>query len=297
MEAQLTNPRFMVFKAILVCVIALLLDELLGNPDHVSSTFVAILCLSPTVLIGVRNAWAQLLGSLVGGLWGTVANLLSLNPLVGLPLAVGAAIASCFGLRINQGYPVAAFTALFMILVQQATPIETFEVRLLALLIAAISSFMVNTLVSAMIYRSIYQDRLKKVEEFVYDSLLPVIEGNQLLADQGFDLLGILQGQLRNTLAELKLRRAWKTHAKIQLILVRTQHLNYLLHLVWDLAWLLREEKIPQHEVAAFIAWIRHPDPDNFPFLADPLLGVQKRIMHVLSQLESNRGDMLADSL
>lgn len=285
METRLSNPSFMVLKAVLSCAIALLLDQLLGNPDHVTSTFVAVLCISPTVLIGVRNAWAQIVGSLVGGLWGTLANLLVLAPIVGLPLAVGASIASSFALRLGEGYPVAAFTALFMILVQQATPVATFQTRFLALLIAAVSSFVVNALVSAMLYRSIYHERLAKVESFVFDSLLEIIEGNQIKADEGFDLLGILQAQLRNTQAELRLRHAWKTLAEINVLLVRTQRLNYLLHLVWDLAWLFREEGVPQHEVVAFVGWIRQPDSEHFPFLPDPLLGVQKRIVHVLSQL------------
>lgn len=281
----------MVGKATLVCALALLLDALLGNRDHVTSTFVAVLCMSPTVLIGVRNAWAQVVGSLVGGIWGTLANLLGLLPLVGLPLAVGASIASAFALRLGEGYPVAAFTALFMILVHQGTPLATFQNRFLALFIAAVSSFVVNAAVSAMLYRGIYRERLLKVETFVFDSLLPVIEGDQRRADEGFDLLAILQGQLRNTLAELKLRRDWKTHTEIQALLARTQQLNYLLHLVWDLAWLLREEKVPQHEVVAFVGWIRKPDPAHFPFLPDPLLGVQKRIVHVLGQLHAAPAD------
>lgn len=286
METRLSNPAFIVLKAALACAIALLLDTLLDNPDHVTSTFVAVLCITPTVLIGVRNAWSQIASSLIGGVWGMLSNLLALTPLLGLPLAVGAAIASAFALRVGAGYPVAAFTALLMILVPQGTPIETFNTRFLALFIAAISSFVVNAGVSAMLYRRTYKARLAKVENFVFDSLLPVIEGDQALADQGFDLLSILQGQLRNTLAELKLRRAWKTYHKIQPMLVRTQRLNYLLHLIWDLAYLLREEGVPQHEVAAFIAWIRKPDPDHFPFLPDALLGVQKRIVHVLGQLD-----------
>ncbi|MEZ0371677.1 MAG: aromatic acid exporter family protein [Candidatus Sericytochromatia bacterium] len=292
METRLTNPFFMALKAVPACAIALALDQLLGNPDHVTSTFVAVLCMSPTVLIGVRNAWAQVIGSLVGGLWGTLANLLGVDAMIGLPLAVGAAIGSTFALRISEGYPVAAFTALFMILVQQATPIDTFETRFLALFIAAVSSFVVNAGVSALIYRRIYRERLDKVECFVFDSFLPVIEGDLDRADQGFELLGILQGQLRNTLAELALRRAWKTHDELKPMLVRTQRLNYLLHLVWDLAWLFREQEVPQHEVVAFIGWIRKPDQAHFPFLPDPLLGVQKRIVHVLSQLEEGaRGE------
>lgn len=285
METRLTNPAFMVLKAALACALALGLDQLLGNPDHVTSTFVAVLCMSPTVLIGIRNAWAQIVGSFVGGLWGTLSNLLGLTPIVGLPIAVGAAIGSAFALRISEGYPVAAFTALFMILVHQATPLATFQTRFLALLIAAVSSFVVNAGVSAMLYRSIYKERLFKVESFVFDSLLPVIEGDLQRADEGFDLLGILQSQLRNTLAELSLRRAWKTHDELKQMLIRTQRLNYLLHLIWDLAFLFREEKVPQHEVVAFIGWIRKPDAEHFPFLPDPLLGVQKRIVDVLSQI------------
>lgn len=286
MQTRLSNPAFIVLKAALACAIALSLDALLGNPDHVTSTFVAVLCISPTVILGVRNAWDQIASSLVGGIWGILAILLGLAPIVGLPVAVGASIASAFALRVGSGYPVAAFTALFMILVPQDTPVETFNTRFLALFIAAVSSFVVNALVSAMLYRSIFKERLSKVETFVFDSLLAVIEGDQAIADQGFDLLAILQGQLRNTLAELVLRRAWKTHAEIQPMLIRTQRLNYLLHLIWDLAYLLREEGVPQHEVAAFIAWIRKPDPEHFPFLPDALLGVQKRIVHVLGQLD-----------
>lgn len=275
-------------KATLACVLALLLDQLLGNRDHVTSTFVAVLCLSPTVLIGLHNAWAQLVGSFVGGIWGTIANLLGLVPLIGLPLSVGASIATAFALRLGEGYPVASFTALFMVLIHQGTPLATFQNRFLALFIAAVSAFVVNTGVSAMLYRSTYRERLAKVETFVFDSLLYLIEGDLKRADEGFDLLGILQGQLRNTLAELKLRRAWKTHAELEVLLIRTQRLNYLLHLVWDLAWLFREEKVPQHEVVAFIGWIRQPDSEHFPFLPDSLLGVQKRIVHVLRQLDEH---------
>lgn len=288
-ENQLSNPLFIVLKALLACAVALSLDQLLGNPDHVSSTFVAVLCISPTVLIGLRNAWAQVLGSLVGGLWGTWAALLGLPFEVGVPLAVAASVASSFVLKISTGYPVAAFTALFVILVPRETPIATFETRLLALGIAGISSFLINAAVSAMLYRSIYHRRLHKLEHFVFNSLPAVLHGNRQLADSGFSLLATLQQQLRQTLQELSLRRAWKTHAEIERMLQRTQHLTYLLHLVWDLAYLHAEAGVALEESDGFLAWVRDPDSRPFPFLPDPLLGVQKRMVHVLSQLDANR--------
>lgn len=286
METQLSNPLFIVLKVTLACSVALLLDQALGNPDSVSSTFVTVLCISPTVLIGLRNAWAQMLGSLVGGLWGTAANFLDWPVLIALPLAVGGAVATSFGLRIASGYPVAAFTALFLILVQRGTPLETFETRFLALFIALVSSFLINALVSAMLYRDIYRRRLEKVEQHVFSSLPEVIAGQQAAADKGFELLGILQQQLKRTLFELKWRRAWKTHAEISRLLQRTRLLSYLLHLVLDLSYLQHERPVDQEDVQNFVRWIQAPGSTDFPFLPDTYLGLQRRILHVLQKLE-----------
>lgn len=286
METQLSNPRFIVFKVTLACAIALLLDRLLGNPDSVSSTFVTVLCISPTVLIGLRNGWAQIVSSLIGGLWGTAANLMGAPILVGLPLAVGGSVGSSFLLRVSSGYPVAAFTALFMILVQYHDPLFTFQNRFLALFIALVSSFVVNALVSAMLYRSIYRQRLDKVEDFVYHSLDAVIRGDQARADTGFELITCLQQQLRQTLFELRLRRDWETHAQIERLQLRVQKLNYLLHLVLDLAFLRAEEGLPIEEIQDFIDWMRQPQAEHFPLLPDALIGVQRRLVHVLLELQ-----------
>lgn len=290
MEPQLSNPLFIVLKATLACAVALLVDHWLGNPDHVSSTFVAVLCISPTVLIGLRNAWAQIMGSLVGGVWGVswlfLVDRFNFPILIGLPPAVGLAIASTFLLNIRSGYPVAAFTALFMVAVPQNTPVLTFEIRFLALFVAALSSFVINALVSAMLYKSIYARRVNKVEGFIEDSLLAVFKGNQGLADQGFSLINVLQQQLRNTLAELKMRHAWKLYEDIHQLLARSQKLSYLLHLVLDLQYLCQEEQIDPETVVPFIHWLLEPETKPFLFLPDPLLGLQKRIVAVLKDLK-----------
>lgn len=289
METQLSNPTFIVIKAILACSVALLLDYLLGNPDHVSSTFVAVLCVSPTVLIGLRNAWAQIMGSILGGIWGTAANLIGLLPWVGLPLAVGGAIATTFAFRVPGGYPVASFTALFMILVPFEDPLNTFGTRFLALFIAALSSFLVNTIVSAMLYKSIFERRLTRVENFVFDSLEAVLAGDMQRADASFALLNVLEQQLRQTLFELHLRRSWELHKELNQKLVYTQRLHYFLHLIWDLSHLYREEQISDQTIAPFLTWIQTPEQQDFVLLPDALLGLQKRIVSVLGQLRAVR--------
>lgn len=274
----------MVFKAMLACVLALMLDQLVGNPDHVSSTFVAVLCITPTVRLGLKNAQAQLISGLLGAFWGMLLSFWGWPMELALPLAVGLAIAFSFALKMGEGYSTAAFSALFVVLVHFHSPLETFGVRLLSLSIAALSSFLVNALVSSLIYRDIFSERLKKVENKLYEILPEVMAGNGACADQVFELLATLKGQMRETLKELEIRKAWKTHAQVSALFQRAQWLNYLLHLCWDLAWLQREEGVAPEPVQAFIAWVRGEEAE-FVYLPDELLGIQKRIISVLRQL------------
>jgi uncharacterized membrane protein YgaE (UPF0421/DUF939 family) len=288
MTSQLTNPLFMVFKAILACVLALMLDQLLGNPDHVSSTFVALLCLTPTVSMGLLNARAQIISGLLGALFGTGLNLLGWPMELALPLAVGLAIGSSFALRMGAGYSTAAFSALFVVLVHFHSPAQTLGVRVLSLSIAALSSFLVNALVSALIYRDIFTERMGKVEKQLYAVLPAVIAGHGEQADQVFELLAVLKQQMNQTLQELAFRRDWQTHAQVLALRKRAQLLNYLLHLVWDLAWLQAEEGLEGAEVEAFVAWIRGERAD-FMLLPDALLGIQRRIVSVLKRLHAEQ--------
>jgi uncharacterized membrane protein YgaE (UPF0421/DUF939 family) len=287
MNTFLTNPLFMVVKAMLACALALYLNRLLGNPDHVSATFVAILCLTPTVRMGLKNARAQLLSGLLGACWGTWLHLSAHPPEIILPLAVGLAIGSSFALKMGEGYATAAFSALFVILVQFQSPWHTLGVRFVSLSIAAASSFFVNALVSALIYRDIFSERLQKVEQRLYAVLPEVLAGNGAAADQVFELLAQLKAQMRETLKELAFRRAWKTHAQVSRLLIRAQWLNYLLHLIWDLAWLQREEHLDATETEAFVRWIQGQEK-TFIYLPDQLLGIQKRIVAVLAHLAQN---------
>ena len=75
MADSIRDAPYLAVKAALACLVTLLLDRAIGNPDHVSSTFVAVLCVSPLLIVGLRQGLSQLAGSALGGVWGTLASL------------------------------------------------------------------------------------------------------------------------------------------------------------------------------------------------------------------------------
>jgi len=250
---------FLAAKALLACLVTLLLDGLLGNPDHVSSTFVAVLSVAVVALAGLRQGAAQLVGSALGGVWGTVATLLGLPHLVGVPLAVGLAVVTAFAARAGSAYPIAAFTALYLILVPQGTPLATLGIRMLAVTSGVVGGLVVNVVVSALFYRSIYQRRLAAVEDEVY-GLLPAAVRNGLdAAEGGFARLAALQGDLDAALRELRWRRAWRTHAAIRDLWWRVEKLRTLLHLASHVGWLVASEGVERSAVAPLVEWLREP--------------------------------------
>lgn len=285
---RLSNPPLLVIKAVIATLCALILDHILGNPDHVSSTFVAVLCISPTVVMGLKNAKEQFIGSLIGGVWG--AGFLYLNhPLeLTLPFAVGCAIGSVFLFKLRNAYPIAAFTALFMLVVPWGTPFETLKVRFLALSIAALSAFLVNVLISSMFYSSIFQRRYEKTKEIVWGILEPVLNGDFDQADSGFELLVNLQGQLSYTLTELRLRHSQDTLYDIQTLLTQTRRMQYLLHLILELGILFQEKNVSQDDIRDFINTMQHiGDIENTPLHEDiEIQNTQKRILITLGFFE-----------
>ena len=275
---------FLAFKALLACLVTLLLDDLIGNPDHVSSTFVAVLSVAAVALAGLRSGVQQLAGSALGGVWGTLATLAGLPPLAGVPLAVGLAIVTAFAMRAGPAYPIAAFTALYLVLVPQGTPLETLGIRLLAVTSGAVGGLLVNVAVSALAYRRIYLRRLAAVEGEVR-ALLPVaaLEGPDA-AERGFARLAALQAELDEALRELRWRRARATHAAIRQMWWRVERLRTLLHLVCNLGLVATEEGVPAAEVAPFAAWLAAPSGPPPP-LPEPLAAPGRRVVAALDAL------------
>ncbi len=261
----LGNPWFLTVKAALATALALGLDALTGNVDHVSSTFIAVLCVSPTVLMGLRRAGTQLGGSLLGGLWGTALAALGAPLLLGVPVAVGGALLSTFALRLGLAYPVAAFSALFIQAVPRGGPMATLEVRLIAVLTAAVSGFVVNVLVSGGAYRGIFERRLEKGRELVLGLLGPAATGGGGAVQDGFGVLSTLEGELALAMEEVRWRRrdvrqlgAWARE---------TARLREALHLACEIHYQGEAAEVATQEIAPFVAWLeaREGDPPPVP--------------------------------
>ncbi len=249
---------FLASKAAAACALALSFDAWTGNPDHVTSTFVAVLSITPVVLIGLRRSFEQVVGSLIGGVCGTIAALSGLAMTAGLPLAVGAGILACFLVGFGRGYPVAAFSALFVQAVPRGEPIETLEVRLLAVATAATAAFIVNTLVSSVAYRSIFRRRLRFAEATVSKVLVAAAEHGPQAVRAGFPILSELETQLELARAELQFRRSRSTATWLAGLSSRAGVLRRLLHHVLDLSYLLEEADLPEDTAQDWLRWLVH---------------------------------------
>lgn len=260
------NPYWLAIKAGLACMVTLVIDHLTGNPDHVSSTFIATLCVSPTALMGLRRASQQLLGSLLGGLWGTLVALLGLATVVSIPFAVTGALLTSFILRLGLAYPVVAFTALFVLAVPRGDPFNTFLVRIVAVLTGTFAGFLVNVLVSGRAYRQIYQRRLNLARALILEQLPTAVDRGFEGVLGAFNGLAQLEEELELAAEELRWRRNTEQHPQVILIWRQVERLHELLHLMCEMhveahrADLLRTEA-PR----AFATWLRAADGDPPP--------------------------------
>ncbi len=268
---------FLALKSAVACLMALAIDRWTGNPDHVTSTFVAVLCVSPVVLMGLRKSLDQVGGSLIGGVSGTLTVLLPLGMFFGIPLAVGSAVLLSFALGFGRGYTVAAFSALFVQAVPWGTPIDTLEVRLLAVATGAVAAFAVNLLVSSMAYRGIFRRRLRFAEATVSALLVRAAEQGPQVVRAGFPVLADLERELGLASDELRLRRSKETHEWIEGLADRAGRLRRLLHLVLDLEYRIEEEQLPRDAVQDWLRWLVHEGGDE-PALPEPLIPSARRI-------------------
>ena len=245
---------FLAGKAAAACAVALLIDGWTGNPDHVSSTFVAVLAVSPVVLMGLRRSFDQIVGSGLGGLLGAGAMLAGLELGVGIPLAVGLSILASFALGFGRGYTVAAFSALFVQAVPWGDVFSTLEVRLLAVTTAVVSAFIVNTVISAAAYESIFRRRYRLAQAAVSSLLVRAAEQGPAVVQEGFPMLATLEYELDLAIGELRWRRA--TDSCVFHLRERVGLLRRLLHLVLDLVYRLEEEELPPDSLQPWLQWL-----------------------------------------
>ena len=230
---------FLGLKVGLATAIALGIDHLTGNPDHVSSTFIAAVCVSPVVLIGLRRARDQVVGSAIGGTWGTLLALGGAPPELGIPLATGLGVLCCFLFGFGEGYLLATFAALFVQAVPFGDPWSTLGIRGLAVGTGALSGLAVNVGVSAFAYRSIFRRRLIFADSKVARTLWRATHESLGLAREPIPYLNNLNQELESVRREMEWRGEsleWIDRHRDDL-----QNLRRLIHLVCDLDELIRE--------------------------------------------------------
>jgi len=252
----LANVNFLSLKALLATGLALGLDLLLNNPDHVSSTFVALLCISPTVLMGLRRGTAQFTGSIIGGLIGTALAYLGLPLIIALPIAVGLAVFMSIHTGQILGYTVAGFTALFVLAVPQGTPIETFQIRILAIFIGSFSGFIVNVFVSSFDYIRIFERKIKVTEDYICDLILKSSKQGPSVMSQAFTFVSVVQQELSMAKEEVILRKSQSILKKIRKMDNRLYNLIHLVHLFIDMDYIQKEKNIPTEDTEDFFIWI-----------------------------------------
>lgn len=253
---RLNRPAFLALKSALACGVALGLDSLTGNPDHVSSTFVAILCLTPMVWLGLRRAGEQVLGAVVGCLCAAGCLWLRLPIELGVPVAVGGATLGWMMLRrgpLGSGFAAAAFTALFVQLVPFGDIGETLGVRGLAVLTGAVSGFVVNITVSGYVSRSIFDRRLALVRTHVEAHLNTAIRGGPEAVQEVFAALGAVDRELGTAIEELAMRRAPDRH-HLRERRRELRALRHLVHVAAEVHYLILAQPDPEAAEAQVLA-------------------------------------------
>ncbi|MFN7132102.1 MAG: aromatic acid exporter family protein [Myxococcales bacterium] len=161
----LANPFFLSLKAGAAVALAIATVNFIGVRDQISATFVALVCISPTVFTGIRRGIEQFTASLLGGAI-TLALLFTFprHPLV-LGLAMALTVRVAFSVGYWRTYLVAGFTVLYMYILPFDSPTVALEQRMLSVMVGIASSTLVNLGISAFSYRSLFTRRLQLVRE------------------------------------------------------------------------------------------------------------------------------------
>lgn len=245
----LDNPWPLAVKTALAASMAYVLCLALALPDGVSAAFVAVVCVTPTVIAGLRRAVGQSVGSLVGGGFAWVLMTGGLPIALSLGLSVGLSVWVVFRAGHPSAHVVAAFTAIYVHLLPLGAPDRTLWVRIAAVAVGALSAMCVNTFASAMFYQSIFERRLKRVEVMVANRLEHLIAGELEAMVPIFAALGALSVELHEANRELRWRRASAAAAATNQRLYRVRALQRLTHFAHDLGLSIDESGTALTEV------------------------------------------------
>lgn len=216
--SSLTNWPIYASKVGLSSALALVFVLLAKVNDPISATFVASVCTSPTVVTGIKRAAEQMVGSILGGAIAFLLLLLSnmapeslgllkgLNGALILGLSVGLSVYLSGALKLGGANIVAAFSALYMVLMVEMelnTPQQNFGLRLAAVVFGGLAAMIVNWMLTSFAYRGVFKRRVHIVQRQLAWALAEVAAGKPpSLLDQPLVLASELRGELNDAARE-----------------------------------------------------------------------------------------------
>lgn len=237
----LDNPWPLAVKAAAASMLAYGLCAVLGLQDGLSAAFVAVVCVTPTVLAGLRRALGQGLGSLIGGTLAAALMTLGLPTTLSLGLSVGGAMLAVFALGFSRAHTVAAFTAIYIHLLPLGGPGTTLWVRISAVGIGALAAMVVNAIVSSMFYERIFARRMQRVVEAVASGTSRIAAGDLEAMAPAFEALGVLLSELAQAERELQWRQNAPLFNAVKTRRSRVQALQRVAHFAHDLGVTVNE--------------------------------------------------------
>lgn len=257
---QLTNWPVYSLKVGLASSMALMATSLLGVNDPISATFVAAVCTSPTVVTGLKRSVQQVSGSLVGGLVATGLLLLGARGPMALGIAVGISVLLSGLWKLRDAHMVSAFTALYVVILGSGAAPERFETRVLAVVLGAVAAFLVNFLLSGLLYRSLFHRRIGVARQWAAAAF-----SREVSFDQALGTVNALASDLHDASRETLFRsndlaNILASHRQ------EVESLQRILHFGKDLLIRVPEEASPHlNAVAQTLSGEVHPLPDDSP--------------------------------
>ncbi len=232
---RLADPRWLAGKAGLSAGLAVAATHWADVPDGVSAAFVATVCTAPTVWSGIKRARDQVLASLLGALGAAAMAWLGAPEPVAVALAVGLAITATWAASLAHAYPVASFTAIYMLLLPKGAPEATLRVRLLAVALGALAAVSVNAVLSWTAVRQVFRKRLEKADDLLMGALEQLSRNPAQMRITRQDL-DTLSGELVDALSEAQLLRRQRRVRDLTELGLRLEALRLVAHLACDLA-------------------------------------------------------------
>lgn len=189
---SLTNWPIYAAKTGIAAALALLACAAVGLHDRISTVFLAVIATSPTVLTGLERTGQQLIASLLGGAVATAVLAVTAQPALAIGLAIAGAVFLAGRHLPAPAHLVAAFTALYVVILSGGSPEQGVTTRLIGLATGGAAATLTNFLASTLFYRPLFARRMLICQQAVAalraDPQVPVQAVLRLLSEMRDEL-------------------------------------------------------------------------------------------------------------